>query len=156
MLHNYIDTGLITPAVWALNYAVNGQTPDKVDVGLFGTGLFGGAAGPAAIVTGVVKALVDDDMDQRLKATQMDEQPEYRLGIKAAYHFAFSPPAINAMTIASLGGTAWQHPNGLWVYITDQNNLMVPNFNPQRALRIYRPVWPLQPMGAGKFRFTGK
>jgi len=32
---------LLTPAVWALNYAVNDILPDKVDAGLFGTGLLG-------------------------------------------------------------------------------------------------------------------
>lgn len=147
---------LLTPAVWTLNYAVNGKTPDKVDVGLFGTGLLGGAAGPAAIFTGVVKALVDDDMEQRLKMVRLDEKPEHRSGIKTAYHFGSSPAAINAMKIASMGGTAWQHPNGLWVYIVDNDDLLVPNFKPQRSLRVYRPVWPLQAMGGGKFRFTGK
>ena len=54
-----------------------------------------------------------------------------------------------------MGGTAWQHPNGLWVYITN-NDLLVPNFKPQKMTQIYRPVWPLQSMGGGKFRFTSK
>ena len=147
---------LLTPAVWALNYAVNDKLPDKVDAGLFGTGLLGGAAGPAAIVTGVVKAVIDDDLDQKLKAVRKDEKPEHRKSIKAAYHFGSAPAGINAQTIATLGGTAWQHPNGLWVYITFGKDLLVPNFKPQRATRVYRPVWPLQPMGGGKFRFTAK
>jgi len=147
---------LLTPAVWAANYTVNGKMPDKVDIGLFGTGLLGGTAGPASIVTGVVKAVVDDNMEQKLKVVRNSEKPEFRQYIKATYHFSSAPAAINAMTIASMGGTAWQHSNGLWVYITDKNNLLVPNFQPQKYLKIYRPVWPLQSMGAGKFRFTGK
>jgi hypothetical protein len=147
---------LLTPAVWAANYAVNGKIPDKVDLGLFGTGLLGGAAGPASIVTGIVKAVVDDDLEQKIKVVRRNEKPEFRKNIKAAYHFGSAPAAINAMTIASLGGTAWQHTNGLWVYITDDNNLLVPNFQPQKFIKIYRPVWPLQSMGAGKFRFTSK
>jgi len=147
---------LLTPAVWALNYTVNDKLPDKVDAGLFGAGLLGGATGPAAIVTGVVKAVIDDDLEQRLKAVRKDEKPEHSKSIKAAYHFGSSPAAINAMTIASLGGTAWQHPNGLWVYITVGKDLLVANYKPQRATRVYRPVWPLQSMGGGKFRFTAK
>ena len=147
---------LLTPAVWAVNYAANGKIPDKIDVGLFGTGLLGGAAGPASIATGIVKAVVDDDMNQRLKIVRNSEKPEFRSGIQPAYHFSLSPPAINAMTIASMGGTAWQHTNGLWVYITDKSNLLVPNFQPQKFIKIYKPVWPLQPMGGGKFRFTSK
>ncbi|MCW8935146.1 MAG: hypothetical protein OQK98_10515 [Gammaproteobacteria bacterium] len=147
---------LLTPAVWALNYAVNDKLPDKVDAGIFGVGLLGGAAGPASIVTGVVKAVVDDDTDQRLKAVRNDEKPEHRSSIKAAYHFGSAPAGINAQTIASMGGTAWQHPNGLWVYITVGEDLLVANFKPQKATRVYRPVWPLIPMGGGKFRYTAK
>lgn len=147
---------LLTPAVWAANYAVNGKLPDKVDLGLFGTGLLGGVAGPASIVTGIVKAVVDDDTGQKLKLVRSNEKPEYRKNIKPTYHFSSAPAAINAMTIASLGGTAWQHTNGLWVYITDGNDLLVPNFQPQKFVKIYRPVWPLQSMGAGKFRFTSR
>ena len=147
---------LLTPAVWGANYAVNGKTPGKVDLGLFGTGLLGGASGPASIVTGIVKAVVDDDLEQKLKVVRSSEKQEFRDDIKAAYNFSSAPAAINAMTIASLGGTAWQHPNGLWVYITDKNSHLVPNFQPQKFVRKYRPVWPLQSMGAGKFRFTSK
>lgn len=147
---------ILTPAVWAANYAVNGKTLDKVDVGLFGTGLLGGVAGPASIVTGIVKAVVDDDLEQRLKLVRQSEKPEFRGYIKATYYYGSAPAAINAMTIASKGGTAWQHSNGLWVYITDESNLLVPNFKPQKSIKVYRPVWPLQSMGGGKFRFTGR
>lgn len=145
---------LLTPAVWAANYAVNGNAPDKTDVGLFGVGLLGGAAAPASITTGLVKAAVDDDMDQRLKIIQSGEKPTYRKFIKPCFRFASGPPQINAMNIASLGGTAWQHKNGLWVYITDAKNHHVPNFKPNNTLRIYQPVWPLKPLGNGKYRFT--
>lgn len=147
---------LLAPAVWAVNYTVNYKTPDKVDVSIYSTGLFGGAVGPAAIVTSIVKAVVDDDMNQRLKVVRNSEKPEYRKGILPAYHFSSSPPGINAQKIASMGGTAWQHPNGLWVYIKDKNGLLVPNFKPAKASTVYKPVWPLQSMGGGKFRFTGR
>lgn len=145
---------ILTPVVWSLNYAASGKTPDKVDVGLFGTGLLGGAAGPAAIATGIVKAIVDDDMEQRLKAIRLAEKVETRPFIRPCYQFGMAPPQINAMTIASIGGTAWQHANGLWVYITDAKNRHIPNFKPNSAVQIYQPVWPLQEKGHGKFQFT--
>ncbi len=102
---------------------------------MFGTGLLGGAAGPASIVTGIVKAVVDDDIEQRLKAVRNSEKPGHRLSIQPTQYFASAPSAINAMTIASMGGTAWQHPNGLWVYIT-ADDLLVPNFQPQKSLKV--------------------
>ncbi len=145
---------LLTPAVWALNYSVNGKSPDKIDVGLYGFGLMGGPAVPASIATGVVKAMVDDDMEHRLKAIRASESPEYSPFIAPCYHFNTSPPQINAMTIASIGGTAWQHPNGLWVYIIDRNKRHVPNFQPRRSVQVYQPVWPLKPLGSGRFRYT--
>lgn len=145
---------LLTPAVWAMNYAVNGATPDKIDVGLAGFGLMGGAAGPAAIVTGIVKAVFDDDMAAKLKVVRLDEEPKFRTFIIPCYNYSAAPPRISALNIASQGGTAWQHPNGLWVYIRDAQGRLVPNFKPNRFKQTYRPVWPLQSMGGGKFRFT--
>jgi hypothetical protein len=148
---------LLTPAVWALNYAVNGKTPDNVDVSLFGVGLMGGSAGPAAILTGLVKAAVDDDMENRLKVARQSEDIKYRPTIFPCYHYGSAPPQINAMTIASIGGTAWQHPNGLWVYILFNNGkqlLQVPNFKPHKAIQVYQPVWPLQPKGDDRFVIT--
>jgi hypothetical protein len=147
----------LTPAVWALNYAVNGKKPDNVDLGLYGVGLMGGSAGPAAIATGIVKAAVDDDMEHRLKIARLSEDVKYRPTIFPCYHYGTAPPQINAMTIASSGGTAWQHPNGLWVYILFNNGkelLHVPNFKPNKAIQVYQPVWPLQPKGEGRFVFT--
>lgn len=148
---------LLTPAVWALNYAVNGKTPDKLDFGLFGMGFLGGAAGPAAIVTGLVKAVVDDDMEARLKVVRQSEDAIYSDFIFPCYNYASAPPQINAMTIASMGGTAWQHPNGLWVYIlckSEKKLINVPNFKPKQAVQVYQPVWPLQPKGRDRFVFT--
>lgn len=145
---------VLTPVVWSLNYAVNGVTPDKVDVSLFGVGLLGGAAAPASIATGIVKAVVDDDINHRLKVAHNSEKIEMRSHIRPCYHFGVAPPQINAMKIASMGGTAWQHPNGLWLYITDARNHHIPNFKPKSAVQIYQPVWPLQSKGDGKFKFT--
>jgi len=134
---------LVTPAVWVLNYSANGSTPDKVDVGLYATGFFGTLAASGAVVTGTVKAVVDDDMDTRLREIQAGEDPRYRRFIKACYRYGMMPPQINAMTIAGKGGTAWKHVNGLWVYITDARGYLVNDYKPRKAVVTYRPKLPL-------------
>ncbi len=144
---------LVTPAVWVLNYAANKKAPDTIDVGLYGMGLLSNIAGVASIATGVVKAVVEDDMANKLRIIRAAEGTSF---IRPTYHFSSAPAAINAMTIASLGGTAWKHPNGLWVYITDAKGYMVANYKPKKYVKLYRPIWPLQPLGAGKFRFTSE
>jgi len=60
-------------------------------------------------------------------------------------------PMINATTIASKGGTAWKHPVGLWVYITDIRGYLISDFNPKSAIEIYRPKQPLKRANTGKF-----
>lgn len=148
---------MLTPAVWVTNYTVNGELPDSTDVGLWAMGLSGGVAGPAAIFTGVVKSMVDDDMSHRLKAVKRSEEVKHRRTIFPCFKFAMTPPLINAIKIASMGGTAWQHPNGLWVYILHDNGEElehVPNFKPNRAVKIYQPKWPLQEKTDGRYVIT--
>lgn len=142
---------LVTPAVWVLNYSTQGTTPDKVDAGLFAMGFFGSVASVAAIGTGVVKAVVDDDIDRKLGEVQASEDPKYRPFIKPCYRYGMMAPQINAMTIASKGGTAWKHTNGLWVYITDIRGFLVNDHSPKRALMTYRPKNPLKKASNGGF-----
>jgi len=134
---------LVTPAVWALNYSTKGSTPDGIDIGLYATGFAGALASVAAIGTGILKAVIDDDIDEKLKQVMSYEDPKYRTFIKPCYRYGMSAPQINAMTIASKGGTAWLHQNGLWVYITDINNKLVMDFKPKTAVQIYQPKQPL-------------
>lgn len=142
---------LVTPASWALNYADQGKMPDTTDVGIYGTSLAGGLAGPAAIATGIVKAVVDDDMERRLREVRQAEQVKYRGFIKPCYTYSSAPPLISAMKIANSGGTAWLHPNGLWVYITDANGFLVVDFKPNIAIKTYRPKLPLTPAKNGGY-----
>ena len=135
---------LVTPAVWVLNYSTQGSTPDKVDVGLYATGFFGATASVAAIGVGIVKAAVDDDMDTRLREIQVGEDPKYRKFIKPCYRYGSMAPQINATNIAAKGGTAWKHPNGLWVYITDLRGHLVSDFKPNNFVIVYRPNIPLK------------
>lgn len=134
---------IVTPAIWAYNYGTSGSTPDAIDLSLYGLGFLGSFAGVAAIGTGIVKAFVDDDIAQKLEQIKAKENPKYAKFIQACAKYGFASPAINAMTIASKGGTAWKHPNGLWVYITDIRGFMVHDFQPNVFTQIYRPKHPL-------------
>lgn len=142
---------LVTPAVWVLNYSTQGTTPDEIDAGLYAAGFFGVVASVGAITTGVVKAVVDDDIDTKLREIQAGEEAKYRPFIKACNRYGMNAPQINATTIASKGGTAWKHPNGLWVYITDINGHLVNNFKPKNAVMVYRPHLPLKQSRNGRF-----
>lgn len=48
---------LVTPATWTLNYVADGSKPSAVDLGIWASGFL---SAPAAIVTGFLKAAVDD------------------------------------------------------------------------------------------------
>ena len=143
----------MTPAVWVLNYSTQDAVPDEVDVGLYAMGFFGGVASVAAIGTGIIKALVDDDIDRKLAEIQLTQEHQYRPFIKACSRYAMSSPQINAMTIASQGGTAWKHTNGLWVYITDIHGRLVHNYSPTNPVMTYRPTEPLENASNGKFKW---
>lgn len=144
---------LVSPAVWALDWAANDQAPDAVDIGLYGMGLIGGVVGIAAAGTGIVKALVDDDTNRKLETIRAAEPGKFRAFIHPCVDYGFSGQGINAMTIASEGGTAWEHPNGLWAYIVDATGKLVCDYRPAVAERIYQPLLPLRPTGGGKFRW---
>ncbi len=141
----------VTPAVWALDYSVNGNSPDSIDWSLYIAGLSNPLVGFATSVTGIFKSIVDDDTNAKLREIQAGEQMPYAKFIKACYHYAPSPAQINAMTIANHGGTAWQHENGLWVYITDAKNRMVHDFLPRSAVVVYQPKIPFERDQHGNF-----
>lgn len=131
---------LIMPAVWLFNYAFLKAKPDSADLGIYATGFV--SAG-ASLTVGLLKSHVDDDMSKKLAEVQRRELPKLAPYIKNCYHFSSAPAAINAQTIASQGGTAWLHPNGLWVYITDAYGRMVKDFKPKLYVVIYQPKEPL-------------
>lgn len=57
------------------------------------------------------------------------------------------------MTIASRGGTAWLHPVGLWVYVTDSTGRLIVDYQPQLFVKLYQPVVPLERLKNGGFRW---
>ncbi len=141
---------LVTPATWALNYATEGATPSAVDVGIYGAGFINA---PAAIATGTVKAVVDDDLNRKLEIARSKEPAKYRPFIRLCYNYASSSPQINAMTIASKGGTAWKAKSDVWVYLTDARGLLVADYNPVSFIQVYKPKLPLVKGRNGRFNW---
>lgn len=136
-----IAGALITPATWAVNYAAEGSKPGAIDVGIWATGFL---SAPAAIVTGLTKAVVDDDTQRRLQNVRSKESSKYSQFILPCSNYSHSSPQIAAMNIASRGGTAWISNAGLWVYISDANGNLVADYQPTDFLKIYRPKKPYQ------------
>jgi hypothetical protein len=139
---------LVTPATWVANYAADGSKPGAVDIGIWMSGFL---SAPAAIVTSFVKAAVDDDIGRKLALVQAKEPAKSAPFIKACYNFGMASPAINAMTIANSGGTAWITSIGLWVYITDAKGRLVADYQPQEFVTIYRPKKPYRATSTGGF-----
>lgn len=131
-----------------MNHAANGSRPGVVDVGIW---LSGFVSAPASIVTGAMKALVDDDIYQKLEQIKAKEPRKYSKFIKACYNYGMASPGINAMTIASKGGTAWITSVGLWVYITDANDRLVADYQPAEFITMYHPKKPYRPNSSGGF-----
>jgi hypothetical protein len=131
---------MVTPAVWLFNYAFLKAKPDSVDLGIYATGFLSAGASTAV---GLLKSHVDDSMNKKLVEVQRRESPKLAPYIKNCYHYSSAPASINAQAIASEGGTAWLHPNGLWVYITDAYGRMVKDFKPNVYVVIYQPKEPL-------------
>ncbi|MCA9061589.1 MAG: hypothetical protein KDA96_00940 [Planctomycetaceae bacterium] len=142
---------LVQPAVWV----VTGSTPDAADGFLYGVGVVSTIVGStiggvAAGVTGIVKGLVDDETDRQLEGVRLQEPQKYRQFIQATVRYSsFAGQTINAMTIASKGGTAWRHKNGLWVYVTDAKGRLICNYQPKSSIEIYQPILPLERSGDG-------
>lgn len=139
----------VEPIVWA----VSGEGPDAGDAFIYGVGAVGAFAGSLlalpAMVTGFIKAAVDDHTAALVASARLDEPEAVRNGILsvAEYSFAASGGHIQAMTIASFGGVAWRHPNGVYLFMRDAAEHLVCDYVPRRFTRIYRPIIPLRKNG---------
>jgi len=132
---------LVTPAVWVYDYTKNGKVPDIGDLSIYAGGFF---SGPAGLVTGLFKSGVEDDFEQKLNHVKSLEPEQYRNGIKPCYSYRNGSQSTNAMVIAGLGTTVWQHPIGIWVYITDLEGNFIVDYKPVNPVVVYRPNIPLE------------
>ena len=138
---------IVQPLVWAFQ----GNTGDDGDKMLYALGLT-----PflpltvAAGITGIWKGLMDDDVLAKLEQVKQDEPSYLSKAIYPTAIYGWSGAGINAQTIASKGGVAWQHPNGLWVYLKLEKNgkeVLVCDYKPRNAVKILGPELPLQLAG---------
>ncbi|NKC30337.1 hypothetical protein [Falsiroseomonas selenitidurans] len=139
---------LVQPAVWVLS----GRAPQPGDIELWGLGtvvsLAGGAIGSGAtMVTGLVKALVEDHEDGIIATAVANEPERYRPFIRSVRNYGASGRGIVAMTIANHGGVTWRVGPATWVYITDATGKLVCDYRPAHAMEIYAPVLPLRIVG---------
>lgn len=140
---------VVQPVVWA----VTGNGPDAADAFIYGCGAVGVAAGAIlavpATITGIIKAAVDDYTAGLVADARLDEPQAVRGGINGAddYGFWSANNHIEAMTIASYGGVAWQHPNGAYLFIRDAAGNPICDYRPRTYQRVYRPIIPLQRNG---------
>lgn len=142
---------LVSPAIWVLT----GEAPDSVDLGLWGMGLAGGLVGLAGMATGALKAVIDDDVNRRVRAIQQVEGQPYSEFIKSTLKFGVAGATINAQNVARSGGTTW-FAHDVWVYITDAKGRLVCDYQPKIAQTILQPLLPLRPTGDGGFRWATK
>ena len=147
-----VGGAVVEPAIWFLS---GGEGPDTTDVGLWVTGITGPLGAIAAGATAIVKSVVDDVSREKLKEVLAGEPAKFRAGIKMSYKYSgWTGQRINSMEIASFGGVAWKHKNGLWVYIVDSKQRFVCDYKPASAVEIYRPILPLHQTRRGRYRWT--
>ncbi|WP_376092840.1 hypothetical protein ACE7GA_24420 [Roseomonas sp. CCTCC AB2023176] len=137
----------VQPAVWLLG----GKMPQPGDIPLWGLSTAAGLTGPigaaAGIVTGVVKALVEDHEDGIIAEAVRREPEKYRPFITSVRNYGMSGRGIVAMTIANHGGATWRVGPATWVYIKDASGRLVCDYEPAYAMEIYAPVLPLRIVG---------
>lgn len=137
---------VVQPAVWI----ATGRGPDAGDAFIYGTSVVGAFAGAIVavpgIITGMVKAAVDDHTATLVEEAKRDEPAQYRNAICPVDDFSFfaSGGHIQSTTIASYGGVAWQHPNGVYVFAKDARGRLVCDYEPARWQKLYAPHLPLQ------------
>lgn len=149
---NSVAGNIITPAVWALNYAAKGSTPNEIDLSIYGLGFLNG---PVGIAMGLVKAYMDDDIAQKVEEIKLRQSAKYRDYIFPVQSYRNFPPFIVALKVAEHGGTAWQGHNEQWVFVTDSRGIMVSDYKPVGAVKVIRPVYPFVEDN-GKFKICSR
>lgn len=145
-LTKFAASSIVQPLVWA----IQGNTGDAGDKFLYAAGLVPLLTVPAGIV-GIWKGRMDDDVLDKLAQVTKDEPPELAKFIfpAATYSWTAQGPIL-AQKIAADGGVAWQHPNGLWVFIKfeREGKMILPvDYRPKKAKDVAGPQLPLQIIG---------
>jgi hypothetical protein len=140
---------LVSPAVWVLQ----GQAPTSSEAAFWGLGTIasvaGGAIGSGAtMVTGLVKAVLEDREDEEIARAVANEPERYRRFIRSVRHYSgWTGRGIEAMTIAHHGGVAWRIGRSSWVYIRDARDRLICDYRPVHAYEVLGPTLPLRILG---------
>lgn len=145
-LGKFAAGAIVQPLVWA----VQGNTGDAGDKFLYAMGLVPLLTVPAGLV-GIWKGLMDDDVLDKLAQITKGEPPELAKFIfpAATYSWKAYGPLL-AKKIAADGGVAWQHPNGLWVFLKFERHgktILSCDYRPKIAKTIVGPELPLRITG---------
>lgn len=145
-LGKFAAGAIVQPLVWF----VQGNTGDAGDKVLYALGLVPILTVPAGLV-GIWKGRMDDDVLDKLAQVIKDEPPELAKFIFPAATYAWTAQGpILAQKIAADGGVAWQHPNGLWVFIKFERHgkMILPcDYRPNVAKTVLGPILPLRITG---------
>ncbi len=147
-LGGFAAGAVVQPLVWAFQ----GNTGDAGDKLLYGLGLFPPLT-VAAGIAGIWKGRMDDDVLDKLAEVTASEPSHLSKAIYPAATYGWTAQGpILAQKIASNGGVAWQHPNGLWVFIKLEQGgkeILMCDYEPRNAAKILGPELPLRWMGSG-------
>ncbi len=150
---------VVQPVVWV----ATGTAPDAGDSFLYGVGAAAALVGSAllagaGVVTGIIKAAVDDHTQSLVDEAKLDEPKYARDGIfpLGDYSFWASDNEIQAYTIASFGGVVWKHKNGALCFIRDAKGHLVSDYDPVGWKRQYRPQLPLKAGTKGRVQWYTK
>lgn len=139
-----IGGALVQPAVWVMS----GKSPQPGDIELWGMGTLVGLAGPigagATIVTGLMKATLEDREDRIIAEAVAREPERYRPFISSVRNYSAQGRGIAAMVVASHGGVTWKVSRSTWVFIRDAGGRLVCDYEPAYAMEIYAPDLPLR------------
>lgn len=147
-LGGFAAGAVVQPLVWYMQ----GNTGDAGDKVLYALGLIPPLTVAAGLV-GIWKGRMDDDVLDKLAEVTADEPPELAKFIfpAATYGWTGQGPIL-AQKIAQDGGVAWQHPNGLWVFLKFERNGKIIHscdYVPKNAAKIWGPELPLRWLGTG-------
>lgn len=147
-LGGFAASAIVQPLVWA----AQGNTGDAGDKMLYALGLIPPLTVAAGLV-GIWKGRMDDQVLDKLAQVVADEPSEYAKAIYPAATYGWTGQgSILAQKIAKDGGVAWQHPNGLWVFLKlekDGKTILPCDYRPRNAVKILGPELPLNWTGNG-------
>ncbi len=140
---------LVSPAVRVLQ----GQAPTSSEAAFWGLGTKasvagGGIGSGATMVTGLVKAALEDREDEEIALAVANEPERDRPFIRSVRHCSgWTGRGIEARTIAHHGGVAWRIGRSSWVSIRDARDRLICDDRQVHVHEVVGPRLPLRILG---------